>query len=96
MHALLGKWMVSARLPRNSNFKVMFTFRINRINASPLGRWRLRHHCGVLSLILRTVEALRSGTTLRSRGESSFMTSRPALGGDPTDECVVAIGISRT
>lgn len=35
---------------------------------------RLRH-CGFLSLISRTVEAWRSGTTLRSRGESSSKDS---------------------
>ena len=39
MHALLGKWVVYALVPGNSNLQVIFIFRINQVDPSPHSRW---------------------------------------------------------
>jgi hypothetical protein len=41
MHELLGKWMVYALVPGNSNLQLNFIFRINQVNPSLHGRLAL-------------------------------------------------------
>ena len=98
MHALLGKWMVNALVPGNSNLQVIFIFRINQVNLFPHGRWApsplwifVSHfaYSGGLKVWHHIAQSRRK---LIERIQYIPPTSEE----DPADECVVAIGKSRT